>query len=145
LREAGFLLVMVTNQPEIARGNMALDTLETMNGHLQTVLKLDAVKVCPHDDGENCHCRKPKAGLLREVAADFQVDLSMSFMVGDRWRDVDAGKAAGCKTVFIDYGYLERQPESPDFIASSLDHATKWILEIQLSLGEKNAEDHVRS
>jgi len=91
-------------------------------------LPIDDFRVCPHDDEDECDCRKPKPGMLMNAAQDWNVDLSQSFMVGDRWRDVDAGRNAGCRTVFINYGYAERQPQSPDVSVGSLDEAATWIL-----------------
>ena len=81
---------------------------------------LDEVCVCPHDDADACACRKPKPGLLLDAAKRWKIDLAKSFMIGDRWRDIEAGQAAGCRTVFVDYGYAERRPDAPDIVAPSL-------------------------
>jgi D-glycero-D-manno-heptose 1,7-bisphosphate phosphatase len=128
LKRAGFVLIMVTNQPNIARGIATIAKVDEINRIIQTRLELDDVRVCPHDDSDNCDCRKPKPGLLLTAARDLGIDLQSSFMVGDRWRDVAAGHAAGCRTVFISYGYAERQPENPDFVAVSLAAATPDII-----------------
>jgi D-glycero-D-manno-heptose 1,7-bisphosphate phosphatase len=143
LKKAGFLLVMVTNQPEIERGNVARDVVDSMNDSVARVLGLDVVKLCPHDDARQCPCRKPKPGLLQEVERDFGIDLSASYFVGDRWRDIAAGQNAGCKTVFIDHGYLEQRPTNPDFVTSSLTAATQWILQSASNHGGNNAKDNV--
>lgn len=102
LREAGFLNVVVTNQPDIATGKQTSDTLKEMHDHLMATLALDSIRVCPHVDADNCACRKPKAGLLIDAARELGIELGASFMVGDRWRDVAAGQIAGCKCLFVD-------------------------------------------
>ena len=127
LAKAGFLLVMVTNQPDVARGRTARAFVEQTNRDLAARLQLDAVRVCFHDDDDNCSCRKPKPGLIVDAARDMGIDVSASFMVGDRWRDIAAGRRAGCSTILIDYGYAEPCPESPDHIAKSLLEASNWI------------------
>jgi transaldolase len=128
LRESGFLLIVVTNQPDISRGTQSLARVTEMNQWLKTELALDDVRVCPHDDTDACACRKPLPGLLAEAAAEWRIDLSESFMVGDRWRDIEAGKRAGCRTVFIDYGYREQRPSDQDRDAADLRAAADWIL-----------------
>jgi D-glycero-D-manno-heptose 1,7-bisphosphate phosphatase len=128
LREAGFELVVVTNQPDIARGAQTSEAVRRINDALLAVLPLDEVVVCPHDDADGCACRKPKPGMLIETAQRRGIDLPASFMVGDRWRDVEAGFRAGCRTVFVDRGYDER-PAQPDVSVSDLGEAAIWILE----------------
>ncbi|MFA5909008.1 MAG: HAD-IIIA family hydrolase [Vicinamibacterales bacterium] len=124
LKQAGFALVVVTNQPDVARGAQTREMVEAMNAQLSAILPLDEIRVCYHDDVDACSCRKPRAGLL--TAAPHH-DLNRSFMVGDRWRDVEAGRNAGCRTVFIDRGYSERQPAA-DARVTSLTGAVDWIL-----------------
>jgi D-glycero-D-manno-heptose 1,7-bisphosphate phosphatase len=128
LKTAGYLLIVVTNQPDIARGTQARDEVEAMHAELARRLPIDEFRVCDHDDGDECACRKPKPGLLLAAAACHGIDLPSSVMVGDRWRDVDAGRAAGCLTVFLDYGYSERRPDRPDAVVASLAEAAEWIL-----------------
>ena len=128
LRRAGFALVVVTNQPDVARGNQTRAGIDAIHAHLQAVLPLDAIYGCFHDDADHCACRKPAPGLLLDAARDLGLDLARSYMVGDRWRDTEAGAAAGCRTVFIDYGYAERQPQAFDAKVSSLAEAAAWIL-----------------
>jgi D-glycero-D-manno-heptose 1,7-bisphosphate phosphatase len=129
LKAAGFVLVVVTNQPEVRRGRISLDAVEEMHARLGAELPLDAVYVCYHDAADACDCRKPKPGLLLRAAADLGLDLASSYFIGDRWRDVDAGAAAGCKTILIDYGYRERPPASkPDARVASLEEAVGWII-----------------
>jgi D-glycero-D-manno-heptose 1,7-bisphosphate phosphatase len=128
LKRAGFLLIVATNQPDIARGKADVATVDAINTYLKDALGLDAVMVCPHDDPDRCHCRKPKPGLLLDAAQRYGIDLTQSWMVGDRWRDVEAGRAAGCRTVFIDYGYDEKRPARADVTAGSLQEAAPAIL-----------------
>jgi len=128
LRAAGFRLVVVTNQPEVARGTLPAGVLRAMHGQLLEALPLDEVRTCPHDDNDGCSCRKPRPGLLEAVASDANLSLASSFLVGDRWRDVEAGRRAGCRTVFIDWGYDERGPDRPDAVVASLAEAADWIL-----------------
>jgi D-glycero-D-manno-heptose 1,7-bisphosphate phosphatase len=120
LKAAGFLLVVVTNQPDIARRKTTAEIVDGINAALMGPLGLDAVYVCPHDDRDGCDCRKPKPGLLLAASRDWNVDLAGSYMVGDRRRDIEAGQAAGCRTVFIDYGYREHPPQNSNLVATSL-------------------------
>jgi D-glycero-D-manno-heptose 1,7-bisphosphate phosphatase len=128
LSEAGFALIVVTNQPEIARGSLARETVDAINHELTAALPLDEIVVCPHDDADGCACRKPKPGMLIAAAARHGIDLQKSYLVGDRWRDIEAGQAAGAQTVFVERGYDERRPEAPGATVSDLTGATAWIL-----------------
>ena len=129
LRKAGFLIVVVTNQPDVATGLQAREVVESMHKKLHDAAICDYIKVCYHTDDDACACRKPKPGMLLEAAKEWQIDLQRSFMVGDRWRDVVAGKAAGCQTFFIDYQYREQSAEKPDAVVDSLEEAAKLILQ----------------
>jgi D-glycero-D-manno-heptose 1,7-bisphosphate phosphatase len=128
LRAASFRLVVVTNQPDVARGAQGREVIDAMHARLAEELPIDEFRVCEHDDADNCACRKPKPGMLEDAARDAGVTLSASFMVGDRWRDVEAGRRAGCQTIFIDRAYAERRPDRPDVIVRSLPEAVDWIL-----------------
>jgi D-glycero-D-manno-heptose 1,7-bisphosphate phosphatase len=128
LRKAGFLLIMVTNQPDVARGTQTQRVVEAINRALSDRLSLDDIKVCYHDNSDNCKCRKPEPGLFLEAAKDWTIDLSGSFVVGDRWKDIEAGRRAGCSTIFVDYGYSEMRPETFDKLGTSLTDAVDWIL-----------------
>ena len=105
LKQAGFLLIVVTNQPDIARGTTTRGVVEAINGAMGAALPIDEFVVCPHDNADECGCRKPKPGMVVDAAARHGVDLSQSFLIGDRWRDIDCGAAAGVRTVFIERGY----------------------------------------
>ena len=130
LRRAGYLLIVVTNQPDVARGTVARSVVDEINNSLKCALPIDAIITCFHDSADQCDCRKPRPGMLLEAAKTFDIDLSSSYMVGDRWRDVVAGQRAGCRTFFIDYGYEEAQPETYDHRVKSLHDVAKIILQI---------------
>jgi D-glycero-D-manno-heptose 1,7-bisphosphate phosphatase len=126
----GYLVIVITNQPDLATGNNSLAVLDAMHARLRDELGVDDVLICPHTDADGCECRKPKPGLLIQAAQKWNIDLDRSIMVGDRWRDIVAGQAAGCLTVFIDHGYTDDPPpESPDSIVSSLASAKMFICE----------------
>jgi D-glycero-D-manno-heptose 1,7-bisphosphate phosphatase len=120
LSDAGLLLIMVTNQPDIARGTTTWAAVNAINGHLVRELGLDGVFVCPHDDADCCGCRKPAPGLLFDAADRMGVDRTRSVMVGDRWRDIEAGRRAGLTTVWVRSDYDERAPTAPDHIVDGL-------------------------
>ena len=128
LRARGFRLVVVTNQPDVARGRQTREVVEAMHAALRSTLPIDEFRVCYHDDADRCNCRKPAAGLLMAAAHDLHVDLTASFMVGDRWRDIDAGRRAGCRTVLVGSGYHEREEIEPDVQVDSLAEAADWIV-----------------
>jgi len=128
LKAHGYLTVVVTNQPDVARGTASRGAVESIHQRLKGELAIDAILTCFHDDADDCNCRKPKPGLLLQAARDFNIDLSSSFMVGDRWRDVEAGERAGCKTFFVDHNYREQAPKSYDFRVDSLMEACMVIL-----------------
>jgi D-glycero-D-manno-heptose 1,7-bisphosphate phosphatase len=128
LDEAGFLLIGATNQPDVARGTQRREVVEAMNSLLVGSMPISAILVC-YEDGDHCPRRKPNPGLLLEAADIYDINLAASFMVGDRWRDVEAGRRAGCRTIFIDLGYSEPRPDpEADFVASDFPQAVDWIL-----------------
>ena len=127
LARAGYLLIMVTNQPDVATGRTSRRFVEETNSALARALGLDDVQVCFHDDTAHCDCRKPKPGMILAAAAKFDLDLGKSVMIGDRWRDIEAGQRAGCRTVLIDYGYDDRQPPPSDHVTGSLQAAAQWL------------------
>lgn len=138
LKERGFLLVVVTNQPDVRRGTTKQQTVEEIHAVLADQLPIDDFFICFHDDEDRCECRKPLPGLLREAANKHKINLEKSFLIGDRWRDIEAGAAAGCRTVLIDYHYEERKPEHPPHATvSSLDEAVHWILKQEVQPTER--------
>jgi D-glycero-D-manno-heptose 1,7-bisphosphate phosphatase len=133
LKDAGFLLLVVTNQPDVARGSTTRAAVEELNDALARQLPIDRFYACYHDSGDGCACRKPRPGMLLEASREHGIDLPGSIMVGDRWRDVEAGAAAGCRTVFIDYEYREKRPEGFNFRARDLLQASAYILNKELT------------
>jgi homopolymeric O-antigen transport system ATP-binding protein len=128
LKAAGFLVIVVTNQPDVGHGLIAADTLEAMHGRLKEQLPIDAIMVCPHKQDDECECRKPKPGLIRRAVSDWGIEPARSYFVGDRWSDIAAGKAAGLYTVFVDRNYAETPPDRPDASVRSLGQAVPIIL-----------------
>jgi D-glycero-D-manno-heptose 1,7-bisphosphate phosphatase len=130
LKQAGFLLIVATNQPDVGRGTLKQEVVEIIHAEMCRRLPLDRVEVCCHPGKglSDCDCRKPKSGMLLRAARELDIDLVQSWMVGDRWRDVDCGHAAGCRTIFIDRGYAEELKQQPDFRVKNLLEAAEIIL-----------------
>lgn len=130
LKAAGFLLVVATNQPDVGRGTLARETVEAIHAAMKQKLPIDDVEVCFHPGGHEseCDCRKPRPGMLRNAARKLGINLAESWMVGDRWRDIDCGHAAGCRTILVDHGYAEDLREMPDFRVENLTQAAEIIL-----------------
>ncbi|MBI2366781.1 MAG: HAD-IIIA family hydrolase [Deltaproteobacteria bacterium] len=127
VKAAGLLCIVVTNQPEIASGQLSAASLETMHRHLKEQLNIEDIFVCGHGSEEGCVCRKPRPGMIHQAANLRSIDLGSSFVVGDRWRDIDAGRAVGCYTVLIERAYSECA--SADARVGSLTEAVDVILE----------------
>jgi D-glycero-D-manno-heptose 1,7-bisphosphate phosphatase len=132
LKNAGFLLVVASNQPDVGRGTQSRLIAEAINNKLlQLIPVLDRIEVCFHageDHGQNCNCRKPKPGMLFHAAELMNIDLANSYMIGDRWRDVDCAKAAGCRAIFIDRGYTEALHHLPDLTVRSFAEAVAAVV-----------------
>jgi D-glycero-D-manno-heptose 1,7-bisphosphate phosphatase len=125
-------LFVVSNQPDVARGTRRREDVERFDAQLGALLPLTAIYTCMHDDVDGCACRKPLPGLLEQAARAYDVDLHASYLIGDRWRDVDAGASAGCTTVLIDRGYAERAPSHrPDAVVADLTSAADTILALE--------------
>lgn len=127
LKESGFKLIVVTNQPDVARGWVTKEKVDLVNNKIQELLEVDDIKVCFHIDQDNCECRKPRPGMLLEAGREFMVDMGQSFMAGDRTSDIEAGKNAGCRTILIGHGN-EQTGAAPDFKFDSLYQAVNFIL-----------------
>ena len=132
LKQAGFLLVVATNQPDVGRGTLRRELVESLHDHMRERLPLDRVEVCYHagKDASECDCRKPKPGMLLRAARELNIELQRSFMVGDRWRDIDCGHTAGCTTILVDYNYDEPLRHPPDHRVTSLAGAAGVILSL---------------
>ena len=137
LKQAGFLLAVVTNQPDVGDGLIVHSEVDAMHEIMTRQLPLDAVKACFHGHGQACDCRKPKPGMILQTAMELGINLAKSFMVGDRSSDIEAGRAAGCATVFIDLGYDEPAPDAPDYVVHSIMEAADVILETSLTAQEE--------
>ena len=128
LRAAGRLVIVATNQPDVATGKQRREVVEAMHQRLRDAQLVDDVEVCWHVDADGCACRKPRPGMLLAAAARWRIDLSRSVMVGDRWRDIEAGQAAGCRTIYVRQDYAEKAPERPDLVVGSLAEAVETLL-----------------
>jgi D-glycero-D-manno-heptose 1,7-bisphosphate phosphatase len=128
LKKAGFLVIIVTNQPDIGNGLVAAETVEAMHDKLRQKIAPDAIEMCPHQQDEGCRCRKPKSGMIKTAARRLAIDLAASFMVGDRPSDILAGRAAGCYTIFVDRHYGEALNVSPDDTVKHFPAAVDVIL-----------------
>lgn len=134
LKRCGLALLVITNQPDVARGTQSRAVVEAINQHLQQTLPLDKIYTCYHDDQDACSCRKPQPGLILQAARDWQVDPASSFMIGDRWKDVAAGRAAQCTTFLIDQKYAEVERATPHYRVNNLSEAAYLIEQL---LGKK--------
>lgn len=128
LKHEGFLLIVVSNQPDIARGKMSRETLDAMTEMVYSATPVNAVWICPHDDGDGCNCRKPKPGMLLDAAQRWGIDCSRSFMVGDSWKDMEAGYAAGCTAIILDRAH--NKGVTCDHRLPSLKEAVDLILKL---------------
>ena len=131
LRAAGFVLIVVTNQPDVARGRQTVAVIEAMHEKLRSELTIDDVVTCFHDDDDACGCRKPKPGMLTNAIHRYGIDPSRSCMVGDRWRDITAGRLAGCKTILVGPDWEAPLPDPPDLRARDLREAAGMICQSQ--------------
>jgi D-glycero-D-manno-heptose 1,7-bisphosphate phosphatase len=127
LSAAGFLLIVATNQPDVVRGRATRAGIDAIHEWMRRHLPLTAIRVCFHDDADLCACRKPKPGLLVAAAVDYEIQLERSFMVGDRWRDLGAGKAASCTAILVNR-FPETLRVAPDVELADLPAAAAWIL-----------------
>jgi D-glycero-D-manno-heptose 1,7-bisphosphate phosphatase len=122
-------LIVVTNQPDVARGTQSREMVEKINEHLAHALpQLTEFYVCYHDKKDDCQCRKPGPGMLLQAAQEHGIDLSRSFLVGDRWSDVAAGATAGCRTFLLDVPYNQAERCTPDYVVADLSQAADRIL-----------------
>ena len=134
LKQAGFLLVVVSNQPDVGRGTQSRAIVNAMNERLAALIPvLDGIETCFHggaDFHQSCLCRKPKPGMLHRAAEMMLIDLPSSYLIGDRWRDVDCARAAGCRAIFIDRGYSETLRHLPDVTVTTFDAAVTAVLNL---------------
>jgi D-glycero-D-manno-heptose 1,7-bisphosphate phosphatase len=129
LKAAGFLIVVVTNQPDVRTGHISMETMEAMHAELRKRMPVDDIKACFHVDSDSCDCRKPKPGMILDAAREHGIDLGKSYVVGDRWRDIEAGRSAGCLTILVDYSYEQDGPLRPTVTVRSLVEAAAVIID----------------
>jgi D-glycero-D-manno-heptose 1,7-bisphosphate phosphatase len=131
LKAANFLLVVITNQPDVGRGTQTREAVEAMHSKLRAVIpSIDRIETCYHAGeryGERCDCRKPRPGMILRAASELKIDLGASYVIGDRWRDIDCARAAGCRAIFIERGYQESLREPPDFTAANFNDAVNAV------------------
>jgi histidinol-phosphate phosphatase family protein len=127
LRQAGFVLVVITNQPDVARGAQTRAEVDQMHERLRSLVPLDEICVCPHDDPDACPCRKPKPGMLMDAAERLGLDLTRSVAVGDRWRDIEAARRAGVTAIHVDRHYAELAPVGAHVVVADMTEAAAWI------------------
>ena len=141
LRSSGYLVIVVTNQPDVAKGVQSKEMVESIHAIIRQQLQVDDIKICYHVDEDDCHCRKPRPGMILDAAQQYSIDLAGSFMIGDRWRDIEAGKAAGCKTILIrpEISYTEPQSQGMDAVVDSLYEAAEFILNNNFDKRENDA------
>lgn len=132
LKTADFLLVVISNQPDVGRGTQSPEAVKAMHAKMQLALPwLDRVEICYHAGqryGELCDCRKPRPGMILRAATDLKIDLVTSYVIGDRWRDIDCARAAGCRAIFIERGYAESLREAPHFTVGNFGEAVDVLL-----------------
>jgi D-glycero-D-manno-heptose 1,7-bisphosphate phosphatase len=132
LKAAEFLLVVITNQPDVGRGTQSREAVEAMHVKMQMALpSLDRIEICYHAGeryGASCDCRKPRPGMILRAAAELKIDLCASYVIGDRWRDINCARAAGCRAILIERGYEESLREAPDFTVANFGDAVTTLL-----------------
>jgi len=129
LKHSGFKLIVITNQPDVARGATDIELVNTLNNYILTELGVDEIKCCFHDDSDNCYCRKPKPGMIYEAEQKWGIDLSLSYLIGDRWRDIETAKNTEITTILIDNQYDEKKVNA-DFECTNFEQAVNFILKI---------------
>jgi D-glycero-D-manno-heptose 1,7-bisphosphate phosphatase len=128
LKAAGFLLIVVTNQPDVGAGKLSREILNQMHEQMRLRLPLDDIYVCIHTREAGCSCRKPQPGMLIAAARKWGLDLSNSYLIGDRSSDIEAARAVGCRSIFIDHNYRETVINSPDFRVGKMSEAASIVV-----------------
>ena len=131
LKDLGYYLIIITNQPDVARKKIKKQAVLDINNQISQMMPIDDIFVCFHDNNDMCDCRKPKPGNIFRAQEKYKIELSESYMIGDRETDILAGKAANLKTIFVDYNYNEKKPDDYDYLAYSPAEAIKIILNLQ--------------
>jgi len=129
LQKNYYEIIVVTNQPDVARGKTTKESVKKINQRISEICKINHFRVCFHDDVDKCSCRKPKPGLLIEASKEFNFNLDATFMIGDRKKDIIAGQLAGCRTIFIDRRYNEEKPVKCDKVVNNLFQAAMFVID----------------
>ena len=130
-----FKIIVITNQPDISRGHTTLDFVNTVHRILAQDLRIDHFYICAHDDNHKCNCRKPLPGLIKQAANELSINIEKSILVGDRWSDIEAGQAVGCRCFFINYNYKEKKPNFPYLEVNSLLEVANNLLRDGIKIG----------
>ena len=128
LKKAGYLIVVITNQPDVGNGKASKSEIERMNQYLKSEELVDDIFICYHSQDEQCVCRKPKAGMIFQALEKYSIDLGASFLVGDRKSDIEVAVSVNCKSIFIDHDYDEVKPVAQNITLKSLKEAAEYIL-----------------
>jgi len=141
LNEAGLAVIVVTNQSGVTRGYFPESLVHVVNERMQYELSavgahLDGIYYCPHSSAEGCDCRKPKTGMIERAARELNLDVPHSYVVGDRYRDMELAFGAGCRAILVRSGYglgeetwhAKDWPRQPDTVVEDLQRAVDWIL-----------------
>jgi len=115
-----YIVIVVTNQPDVANHIITKNKVDKINNYLKSIALFDDIFTCYHNGKDDCDCKKPKTGLFLQAKEKYDIDFSQSYVIGDRWKDIEAGKNIGCKTIFVDYHYDEERPNKPDYTAKSV-------------------------
>ena len=128
LKKLGFYLFLVTNQPDYKRGKQLKKNIVKINSLVKSFYQLDDTFTCWHAYDGQCECRKPKPGMIINASLKYKIYTSKSFMIGDRWKDIEAGNKAGCRSIFLDYNYDEKKPDKYDYSTNSIQDSIDWII-----------------
>ena len=126
----GFLLFIISNQPDISRGFIKKEVTEKISQIIYDRFPIKEILICPHDNHHYCNCRKPKPGMIFELSKKYDIDINKSFLIGDNWKDTEAGQKAGCKTIILNKKY--NQIVDADYRTENLITAVKLIKSIKI-------------
>lgn len=129
LKDAGFVLIVTTNQPGISRGYQSRRDLDYMHDHLRRNFPVDDILVCAHEESDECPCRKPRPGLLIESAFKWQINLDQSYVISDKWQDAEAARTAGCTSLLLKSPWIGQGHH--DFVLPSLKEIANKIITLR--------------
>jgi D-glycero-D-manno-heptose 1,7-bisphosphate phosphatase len=127
-KKLNLMNIIITNQPDIKTGKQLSKDLDKIHNWMMINLDIDEILVCKHDDNDNCNCRKPKTGMIEQAVEKYQINISQSYLIGDRWKDIQCGQKAGCKeNFFVNYNYNETRPKMPYIVVKSLYECSQYL------------------